>query len=524
MTDRTVASRPRRAPAWAAALAGAAAGLAAVGAGELFAGLVVGAPSLVVAVGDRVIELQPPGAKDVVVALFGTNDKVALQVFIVVAAAVIAAGAGILARRRFRDGAVLFVAFGIVAALAGLRDPQAEPLLATAGPALAVTAGLAVLGWLTGHAGRAPAMAAPREHATMPDWERRRFLLASAGAVGGAVVAGAVGRGLVDARHGDEVVTVSRLPAALEPVPQLSADQELAVAGITPLVVPNDAFYRIDTALLVPRIDVETWHLEVRGRVDRPLVLTYDELLEMPLIEQHVTIACVSNQVGGHLVGNALWTGVRLRDVLDAAGVQAGATQIVGRSVDGFTAGFPTAWALDPGREAMIAVGMNREPLPAQHGFPARLIVPGLYGYVSATKWLRAIELTTREEVDGYWIPLGWAKDAPILTQSRIDVPAGGASIAAGPTQVAGVAWAPDRGVAGVEIRIDEGPWRAARTSRPISDATWVQWAIGWDAVPGNHVLEVRAIDGDGDAQAEERTPPAPDGARGHHRVTVSVS
>ena len=257
--------------------------------------------------------------------------------------------------------------------------------------------------------------------------------------------------------------------------------------------------------------------------VDRPLAFTYDELLEMPLFEQHVTIACVSNDVGGHLVGNALWTGVRLRDILEAAGVQAGATQIVGRSVDGFTAGFPTAWALEPGREAMIAVGMNREPLPAQHGFPARLIVPGLFGYVSATKWLEAIELTTREAVDGYWIPLGWAKDAPILTQSRIDVPARGAGIPAGPTEVAGVAWAPDRGVARVEVRIDDGEWRAARTSRPISDATWVQWVLAWDAAPGRHSLEVRATDGKGDLQAEEPTNAAPDGARGHHRITVSV-
>ena len=196
---------------------------------------------------------------------------------------------------------------------------------------------------------------------------------------------------------------------------------------------------------------------------------------------------------------------------------------MVGRSVDGFTAGFPTAWALEPGREAMIAVGMNREPLPAQHGFPARLIVPGLFGYVSATKWLEAIELTTREAVDGYWIPLGWAKDAPILTQSRIDVPARGAGIPAGPTEVAGVAWAPDRGVARVEVRVDDGEWRAARTSRPISDATWVQWVLAWDAAPGSHSLEVRATDGKGDLQAEEPTNAAPDGARGHHRITVSV-
>jgi DMSO/TMAO reductase YedYZ molybdopterin-dependent catalytic subunit/uncharacterized membrane protein YuzA (DUF378 family) len=499
----------------------------AIAAAELFAGLVAGAPSLVVAVGDVVIALQPPGAKDLVVALFGTNDKLALQVVIVGVAVAIAAAAGVVASRRFRNGAALFVAFGLVAALAGQRDPLSEPLYALVGGLVAVGAGLAVLRALLELAGGvAPAAvgAAPATPATpVPDWDRRRFLIASAGTIGGAVAATAVGRSLLETRGGEEIVTVSRLPAALEPAPPLATGQELAVEGITPLVVANDDFYRIDTALIVPRVRLDTWSLEVTGMVDRPISFTYDELLEMPLFEQHVTIACVSNVVGGDLVGNALWTGVRLRDVLEAAGVQEGATQIVGRSVDGFTAGFPTAWALEAGREAMIAVGMNREPLPVDHGFPARLIVPGLYGYVSATKWLAAIELTRREDVDGYWIPLGWAKDAPILTQSRIDVPAHDARIPAGSTEVAGVAWAPDRGVVGVEVRVDDGPWQPARTSRPISDATWVQWAFSWDAPAGRHRLEVRATDGDGDTQTEERTDVAPDGARGHHRISVSV-
>ncbi len=518
---------PRGAPAWAAALAGAVAGLVAIAAAELFAGLVAGAPSLVVAVGDVVIAFQPPGAKDLVVALFGTNDKAALQAVIVLAAIAIAAGAGVLASRRFRNGAALFVVFGLLAALAGQRDAQSEPLYALAGGLIAVGAGLAVLRALLELAGGvapAPTAAAPAPSATpMPDWDRRRFLIASAGTVGGALAATAVGRSLLETRHGEEIVMVSRLPTVLQPAPPLEAGQELGVAGITPLVIANDDFYRIDTALITPRVTVDSWQLDVRGLVDRPLTFSYDELLEMPLFEQHVTIACVSNPVGGDLVGNALWTGVRLRDVLEAAGVQDGATQIVGRSVDGFTAGFPTAWALEPGREAMIAVGMNREPLPVDHGFPARLIVPGLYGYVSATKWLAAIELTRREDVDGYWIPLGWAKDAPILTQSRIDVPAQDARIPAGSTEVAGVAWAPDRGVAGVEVRIDDGPWQPARMSRPISDATWVQWAFSWDAPAGRHRLEVRATDGDGDTQTEERTNVAPDGARGHHRISVSV-
>jgi DMSO/TMAO reductase YedYZ molybdopterin-dependent catalytic subunit len=318
-------------------------------------------------------------------------------------------------------------------------------------------------------------------------------------------------------------VSSSKIPAPLVTVPALAADQSFTTAGLTPIVVPNGSFYKIDTTLLVPRVDPATWKLDVTGMVAHPLTFTYDELLAMPLFEQYVTIACVSNKVGDHLVGNALWTGVRLKDVLESAGVQAGATQIVGRSVDGFTVGFPTSWAMAPGREPMIAVGMNREPLPADHGFPARLIVPGLYGYVSATKWLSEIQLTTREAVDGYWVPLGWAKDAPILTQSRIDVPAGGASVAAGPVIVGGVAWAPDRGIRAVEVKIDDGAWQAATISRPISNATWVQWTLPWTAPSGQHSIEVRATDDTGDVQTDQLSDPAPDGARGHHRIFVSV-
>jgi DMSO/TMAO reductase YedYZ molybdopterin-dependent catalytic subunit len=238
------------------------------------------------------------------------------------------------------------------------------------------------------------------------------------------------------------------------------------------------------------------------------------------MFEQYVTIACVSNEVGGSLVGNAKWTGVRLREVLELAGVKSSASQLVGRSVDGWTAGMPMAWVMDPDREPMIAVEMNDEPLPPAHGFPARLIVPGLYGYVSATKWLAELELTTLEAFDGYWVPLGWAKEAPILTQSRIDTPTGNAT--PGRVPIAGIAWAPDRGISRVEVSIDD-TWHAATLSQPISDATWVQWVLYWDATPGRHVIRVRATDGDGVVQEEIPSRPAPDGARGFHEVTVNV-
>jgi hypothetical protein len=243
----------------------------------------------------------------------------------------------------------------------------------------------------------------------------------------------------------------------------------------------------------------------------------------MPLVEQYVTIACVSNEVGGDLVGNALWRGARLRDVLDRAGVQDGATQLVGRSFDGWTAGFPTAWLDQEGREALVAVAMNGEPLPPEHGYPARLIVPGLFGYVSATKWLTNIELTTLEAFNGYWVPLGWAKEAPILTQARIDVPADRGSLGTGQQPVAGVAWAPDRGISAVEVQVDDGAWAPAELSAPISAATWVQWLYRWDAPAGDHTLRVRATDGTGEVQTATVTEPAPDGARGYHTITVKV-
>jgi DMSO/TMAO reductase YedYZ molybdopterin-dependent catalytic subunit len=258
--------------------------------------------------------------------------------------------------------------------------------------------------------------------------------------------------------------------------------------------------------------------------VDREITLTYDELVALPLIEQYVTIACVSNTVGGKLVGNAKWTGVRLRDVLDMAGVHPDADQLVGESVDGFTAGMPVEWVMDPSRTPMIAVAMNDAPLPREHGYPARLIIPGLYGYVSATKWLAKLTLTRFDQFEGFWVPLGWAQKAPILTQSRIDVPHDGANLPAGHVPVAGVAWAPDRGIKAVEVRVDAGDWAPAKLSAPISKATWVQWLYDWDAAPGGHTLEVRATDGNGDVQTDQLSNPAPDGARGHHTIGVSIS
>jgi DMSO/TMAO reductase YedYZ molybdopterin-dependent catalytic subunit len=316
--------------------------------------------------------------------------------------------------------------------------------------------------------------------------------------------------------------TQVKLPAPTSSVPVPPA-QPFDVPGLSSYITPSGEFYRIDTALLVPLVDVTSWQLSVKGMVDRPFSLGFDELTGMGVIDAPVTLACVSNEVGGDLVGNAVWRGVPLRALLDRAGVHPEATQIVGRSVDGFTVGFPTATGLD-GRTAMVAVGMNGEALPISHGFPARLVVAGLYGYVSATKWLTEIELTRLEDFDAYWIPRGWSKEGPIKTESRIDVPTDGAKLPAGTRTIAGVAWAPSRGISRVEVQIDGGAWRDAELGRVASANTWVQWIYRWDSAPGRHQIRVRATDGTGAVQTAERRPPAPDGASGYHMRQVDIT
>jgi DMSO/TMAO reductase YedYZ molybdopterin-dependent catalytic subunit len=342
--------------------------------------------------------------------------------------------------------------------------------------------------------------------------------------LGIAIVSAGVGRALVlQARRVAAGRQEVALPAAARPLPAVSAAAELGVDGLTPIIVPNSDFYRIDTAFAVPQLELEGWSLSVTGMVERPYALDFYELLDMRLVERDVTLCCVSNRVGGNLVGNARWLGVPLGEILDRAGVADGAEQVVGRSVDDFTVGFPIEAVYD-GRDALVAVGMNGEPLPFEHGFPARLVVAGLYGYVSATKWLSGIELTTWDGYDAYWVPRGWSKEGPIKTQSRIDTPAHQGRISAGDREVAGVAWAPDRGISKVEVQLGEdAPWIEAELSEALSISSWVQWRVPWPATTGEHLLRVRATDGDGDLQVEKTSSPAPNGATGWHAVRVVV-
>jgi DMSO/TMAO reductase YedYZ molybdopterin-dependent catalytic subunit len=502
------------------AFAGAVSVGAALAVGELLAGALPDVPSPLLSVARFVVDIQPPGAKDLVVGIFGTADKLAFQVLIVLIALAIGAGLGRLSPTRPAVAGAILAAFSAAGFAASLRDPNVTAALAAATGGVVAIVGIWLLRFLVGVA-TAPAASA----GAMPDWTRRSLLRTGGALAVGSVVVGSLGRYLLEQRSAP--ATPADVPAAPVPADLPSgadlATADLQKAGLTPIVVPNTGFYRIDTAFIPPAVDRASWSLKIQGMVDREVTLTYDELVALPVVDQYVTIACVSNTVGGRLVGNAKWTGVKLRDVLDIAGVQANADELVGESVDGFTAGMPVEWVMDESRTPMIAVAMNDAPLPREHGYPARLIIPGLYGYVSATKWLAALRLTRFDQEQGFWVPLGWAQKAPILTQSRIDVPGDGAHVSAGHVAVAGVAWAPDRGINAVEVRIDGGDWIAATLSTPISKATWVQWLYDWDAAPGSHSIEVRATDGTGEVQTDQRSNPAPDGARGHHTIQVNV-
>ena len=505
--------------AWAA-LAGIVAVGSALGVSQLLAGLSASIPSLVLSVGAVIVDFTPLTLVRISIELLGTNDKPALLIGIVVTTLLIGGLIGVLSAFRRWIGFTGFAVFGLFGAWAGSRSPMASDIGAIFAALVASVVGILVLYWLLAPA--EAAAAAESEQAYSAD--RRRFI-GGAVAIGVLAAIGAVVGRMLGARTIVEAARAS-LTLARGATSSETVTTGLSLAeypGLSPLYTPNEIFYKIDTALTVPQVDPEGWRLRITGMVDNPFELTFDELLALPMVNQTITLCCVSNQVGGRLVGNARWLGVPLQYLLDEAGVQPGATQIVGRSVDDFTVGFPTA-VLEGGRPALVAVGMNGEPLPASHGFPARLVVSGLYGYVSATKWLTEIEMTRLEDFDAYWIPRGWAKDGPVKTQSRIDTPRDGRSVAQGLVHIAGVAWAQSRDVAGVEVQVDDRPWANALLSERISEHAWRQWVYPWDAEPGTYRVRVRATDGTGETQTEEIQSSRPDGATGYHTITVQVA
>jgi DMSO/TMAO reductase YedYZ molybdopterin-dependent catalytic subunit len=355
--------------------------------------------------------------------------------------------------------------------------------------------------------------------------DRRSFLVTAGVTVAAAAIGEVAGRSLATRKNVSIAQAAVKFPRAAVKAPPLPAGVNLPVPGISPFITPNGQFYRVDTALIVPQVDPTGWQLRIHGMVARPITINFDQLLHRPLIEDYITLTCVSNPVGGPYIGNAKWLGASLSSLIRAAGPLRGAEQLFCTSVDGFTSGVPLATVLDAGRDSLVAVAMNGAALPTEHGFPARLVVPGLYGYVSACKWVVDIEVTTWAAAAPYWYQNGWAQQAPIKTESRIDVPAAGSSVKAGKVPVAGVAWAQHKGIEAVEVRIDSGPWNEATLAAVPDLDTWRQWVWEWDATDvGSHTIEARATDKTGYTQTSLQAPEAPNGASGYPSAQITVS
>ena len=520
---------------------------------ELITGIVKGASSPVLPVGQEIIDVVPPSVKDWAIETFGTADKAVLILGTIISLGVIGSIVGILAVRSARSAAYAVTGVvGLIGVWAVAMRP--DPTFAKMLPSILGTAvSIGVLWWLSPRtetlgvpsADDEVGAAVPEHHdevALKSDLmpvagsSRRGFVMGAGIVAMGAVVLGGVGRVLrrrFDVEDEREALTLPEVDDSV-PEPPMAETSDAAIdgtdfglEGLTPFVVPNSDFYRIDTALSVPQVSKDDWSLRIHGMVDNEMELTFADLLDRPMIERPITLSCVSNRVGGDLVGNAVWQGVRMKDLLEEAGVDPDATQTVSRSIDGWSCGSPTSVIMD-GRDAMVAIAMNGEPLPAEHGYPVRLVVPGLYGYVSATKWVTEIEMTRWEDFDGYWVPRGWAKEGPIKIMARIDRPSNGRRLERsddGTVDIAGLAWAIHRGISRVEVEIDEdGEWRECELAGVPSDDTWRQWRYRWaDFAPGEHRVTARAFDGDGEPQPVGPKDVAPDGAEGYHSVRFTI-
>ncbi|CAN5764406.1 molybdopterin-dependent oxidoreductase [soil metagenome] len=533
-----------------AMVAGLLAAASGVAVGELVGGIVTSAGSPVVAVGSFSIDNVPSGAKDFAIETFGTNDKRALIIGTLITLALIGMALGPLARRLPKVAAGIVGVVSLAGVLATVDQMNVAILTALWPSVIGAVAAVGVLLFLL----RPPAalafggetradveeQAIPPVHDDDADPDeldsdkvlvtsgapdamppRRQFLIAAGTTV---ILAGAVastGRFLA----GRNSAAASRqelvLPKPVEPLPPISDAVAINPPGVAPFTTPNPDFYRIDINLTTPQVKTEGYELTVKGMVEKELTISWEDIIDRDLNEYDITLTCVSNQIGGNLVGNARWLGFPLKELLDEAGVQDGADQVVGRSVDDYTGGFPLEAAYD--RDAIVAIGMNGEPLPIIHGFPVRLVTPGIYGYLSAIKWLKEIEITTFDAFESYWVPRGYAEKAPIKVMSRIDTPRSFEDFPPGKVMVGGVAYAQTRGIEKVEVRIDEGEWAEATMGEALNKNTWRQWTYEWDATPGLHSIRSRATAGDGETQPMERKDPLPDGATGWHTVRVTI-
>ncbi|MQA60806.1 MAG: molybdopterin-dependent oxidoreductase [Actinophytocola sp.] len=508
---------PPRLSVRVAAVVGLVALLASLAAGHLVAGFTGPQSSPYLAVGNSAVDLSPAWLTDFAKNAFGTANKLVLLAGMAIVLALLALLAGVLSRRRPAGGIALIVGLGVVGMAAVLTRPEVSPLAVLA-PLSSIAAGALVFGWL--HRVALEGVADSAEAAF--DTSRRRFVVSSLGVVAGAGVAATVGQWLT----GPDVESSRRAVGGFLPLrraPAIPAGADFAANGTPTLITANRDFYTIHTALVVPRLRAEEWELRLHGMVSRPLTLTFDQLRARPLVERTLTLACVSNPVGGDLISTANFIGVDLAELLDDAGVAPGAEQLFSTSHDGFTAGTLIDVVRERERGAMLAIGMNGEPLPVEHGFPVRMVVPGLYGFVSATKWLTDLEVTTWAEREAYWIPRGWAREAPVKTQSRIDAPGAGDTVESGTVLVAGTAWAPHTGIDSVQVRVDGGGWHRAELATEVSVDTWRMWRAEVEVPPDEHRISCRATDRAGVTQTGNPQPVTPDGATGWHTVTVTA-
>jgi len=557
-----------RFPRWWGAACGLLAAAAAMGIAQLLAGLTVPAASPVVAVGEAAIDHTPLAVKNWAITTFGSGDKTALLTGVFVVVFVYSLVVGMLAIRRLAlgyAGLAVFAAIGLAAALTR-HDATASDAVPTLFGAVA--GGLALtwlvltarsaardrvpaagpdepaepdlpdrLGWVAasrydadepaatrpgGLRAGPPAGRTPGSGLGQPS-ARRRFIVAAGVTVAAAAIGEIGGRTLATSKNVSLAQKSLRIPRATVPAPPLPPGVNLPVPGIPSFITPGSSFYRVDTALLVPQVDPANWQLRIHGMVDREVTITFDQLLRRPLIEDYITLCCVSNPVGGPYIGNAKWLGASLAALIRSAGPRRGADQLLCTSSDGFTSGTPISVVLD-GRNALLAVAMNGAVLPTEHGFPARMVVPGLYGYVSATKWVVDIEVTTFAAAQAYWVPRGWSQLGPIKTECRIDVPGSGSTLKPGPVAVAGVAWAQHKGIEAVEVRVDGGPWHQATLAAVPGIDTWRQWSWQWPAAKGTHTVEARATDKTGYTQTSHVQDVAPNGASGYPSTQVTVS
>jgi DMSO/TMAO reductase YedYZ molybdopterin-dependent catalytic subunit len=547
--------------AGAGALVGVVTTLVALGIAQLVAAM-LGSPAgePVPAVGEMSINHTSAAVKNFAIREFGSSDKTVLVWGIRGVLIIFAVVIGLLAIRKLWLGLIglaVFAGIGLYATQSQATAKAVDVLPTVLG---ALVAGFAMW-YLSGVARRLvrPAVAAPpalaaddkrppaptttgagsvppgaawwpaetvqADEALEPLPSRRRFLVTGAVVAGVSLITYAGGSWLANTRDVNAIQQALKLPKPAQPAAPLPPGTDLKIPGLSPFITPNNNFYRVDTAIVLPEILPAHWQLRIHGMVRREMVLTFDDLLKRPLIEDWVTLCCVSNPVSGPYIGNAKWLGASLRGLLQEAGIKAGADQLLCTSSDGFTSGTPVQTAMD-GRDALLAVAMNGSPLPIEHGFPARLVIPGLYGYVSACKWIVDIEVTTYAANQAYWVPRGWSPQAPVKTESRIDVPTGINPIKAGrPVSIAGVAWAQHKGIDAVEVRIANGPWQQARLAAVPGIDCWRQWVYDWSAniAPGTYLVESRATDKTGYTQTSLQQPPEPNGASGYPSVSVNV-